>query len=102
MPDHPGRDTLSPLFLGPASASGFSGTFPGGVNRPPAAQKAARSNEAAAPPRYSLPAGVPFHTRHYMPVRKSGKIQPMLTFDAGLHLDDGAPLRVRWPVELVK
>lgn len=48
---------------------------------------------AAEPPEYVLPAGVPFHTRHFVPLYKDTTTK---IFDAFLHVGD-QPLVVRWP-----
>ncbi len=48
---------------------------------------------AAEPPVYALPAGVPSHTRHYMPLYDGGTTKVFDTFlDVG-----GASLVIRWP-----
>ena len=55
---------------------------------------------AATPPSYRLPPVVAMHTRHYMPVRGGKVDKPALIFDAALHVADGMPLTVIWPVDL--
>lgn len=48
---------------------------------------------AGEPPEYVLPAGVPAHTRHYMPLFKDATTK---VFDTFLDVGD-VPLVVRWP-----
>ena len=51
-------------------------------------------------PHYYLPPAIPMHTRHYMPVREGKADKPVLIFDAALHIADGEPVIISWPVEL--
>ena len=51
-------------------------------------------------PLYSLPPVTAMHTRHYMPVRDGKKDKPVLIFDAAVHVAEGLPLTVVWPVDL--
>ncbi len=55
---------------------------------------------SSALPFYYLPPTVVVHTRHYMPVRDGTKDKPALIFDAAVHVAEGMPLTVTWPVEL--
>ena len=55
---------------------------------------------SSALPLYHLPSTVAMHTRHYMPVREGKKDKPVLIFDAAVHVANGMPLTVIWPVDL--
>lgn len=47
------------------------------------------------PPSFSLPPATPGHTRHYMPLRESGKTTKI--FDTFLHLAPGSSVGMIWP-----
>lgn len=57
-------------------------------------------NLSGCHPAYALPAGVPVHTRHYMPVHEGTKVKSAKIFDTSIRVADDQAMWMRFDVDL--